>query len=71
MEKLTLIIKLEKLIFFINCQPTELESCSNPLKQGWGTYLLSLAAWTMDYLWQAANNRRLYPKIVPLSYCKG
>jgi len=37
------------------------------LKQGWGTCLISRAAWIVHYCWRTAINNWVYPKILLLS----
>jgi len=35
--------------------------------QGWGTYMLSRAAWIVDYHWRAEKFNQFYLEILPLS----
>jgi len=55
-------IRTMHLIFFNNMSlPRQCESITPPslktqaLEQGWGTYLLSRAAWILEYRWRAAK----------------
>ena len=52
---------------FVEITSSSLNWC-HCLNQGWVAYLLSQAAWIVDYCWWATNKNWLYPKILPLSY---
>ena len=40
------------------------------LVQGWGIYLLSRAAWIVNYRWRAAKINQFHSKILPLYKCE-